>query len=105
MCFCLPLITVGELHIHAVSAQEGFAVQRRVDVGRVWDGVAHQDSAGERRLFEATQASRRAAVVHLEVSSTMQNLEEAAGGRNELTECRNKAEGHRVGGISGVLCC
>lgn len=69
--FCLPLVTVGELHVHAVSAQEGLAVHRRVDVGRVRDGFAHQDSAGERRLFEAAQPLRRAAVVHLQLSGAV----------------------------------
>lgn len=72
---CSPLVAVGELHVHAVSAQEGLAVHRRVDVGRVWDGFAHQDSAGERRLFETTQPSWRAAVVHLQLSGAVQHLE------------------------------
>ena len=76
---CIPLITVGELHVHAVSAQEGLAVQRRVDVGRVWDGFTHQDSTGERGLFEA-QHSRRTAVVHLQVSGAVQHLEGGGGG-------------------------
>lgn len=58
-----------------MSAQEGLAVHRRVDVGRVWDGFAHQDSAGERRLFETTQPSWRAAVVHLQLSGAVQHLE------------------------------
>lgn len=74
-CLCSPLVAVGELHVHAVSAQEGLAVHRRVDVGRVWDGFAHQDSAGERRLFETTQPSWRAAVVHLQLSGAVQHLE------------------------------
>lgn len=49
----LPLVTVSELHVHAVPAEECLAVHRRVDVGRVWDGFAHQDGTGERRLLEA----------------------------------------------------
>ena len=76
VCVCLPLVAVGELHVHAVSAQEGLAVHRRVDVGRVWDGFTHQDSAGERGPFEGTQSSWRAAVVHLQLSGAMQHLEE-----------------------------
>lgn len=76
MCFCSPLVTVGELHVHAVSAQEGPAVNWRINVGRVWNGFAHQDSAGERRLFEATQPTRRAAVVHPYMPGAMQYLEE-----------------------------
>lgn len=63
----LPLVAVGELHVHAVFAQEGLAVHRRVDVGRVGDGFAHQDSAGERRLLEAAQPRRGATVVHLQL--------------------------------------
>lgn len=79
MNICLPLVTVGELHVHAVSTQEGLAVERRVDVGRVWDRFAHQDSAGEWGLFEAAQHSRRAAVVHFQVSGAVQHLQGAAG--------------------------
>lgn len=72
--FRLPLVAVGELHVHAVSAEEGLAVEGRVDVGRVLDGFAHQDSAGERGLFEAAQHSWRAAGVHLQMSGAVQHL-------------------------------
>lgn len=60
----LPLVTVGELHVHAVSAEEGSAVHWRVDVGWVWDGFTHQDSTGEKRLSEAAQPPRGTAVAH-----------------------------------------
>lgn len=70
-----PLITVGELHVHAVAAQEGLAVERRVYVGRVWDGLAHQHGAGERRLLDATQDSGRTPAVHLQVSGAVQHLQ------------------------------
>lgn len=78
VCSCPPLIAVGELHVHAVSADEGPAVHRRVDVGRVWDGFAHQDGAGERGLLEAAQPPWRAAVVHLQLSGAVQHLQGAA---------------------------
>lgn len=63
-----------------MSAQEGLAVQRRVDVGWVRDGFTHQHGAGERGLFEAAQHSGRAAGVHLQVSGAVQHLEGAAAG-------------------------
>lgn len=58
-----PLVAVGELHVHAVSAEEGPAVHGRVDVGWVRDGFAHQDGTGERGLPEAAQPPRGTAVV------------------------------------------
>lgn len=70
----LPLIAVGELHVHAVPAKKGPGVHRRVNVGRVRDGLTHQDSAGERRLPEAAQPPWWAAVVHFQLSSTVQHL-------------------------------
>lgn len=84
ICFCLPLVTVGEFHVHAVSAQEGLAVQRRVDVGRVWNRFAHQDSACERRLFEAAQHSWRAAVVHPQLSSAVEHLRKSSRSADEV---------------------
>lgn len=60
----VPLVTVGELHVHTVSAEEGPAVHWRIDVGWVRDGFTHQDSTGERRLPEAAQSPRGTAVVH-----------------------------------------
>lgn len=70
----LPLIAVGELHVHAVSAEEGPAAHRRVDVGWVRDGLAHQHSTGEGRLPEAAKPPRRAAVVHFQLSGAVQHL-------------------------------
>lgn len=67
----LPLVTVGELHVHAVSAEEGSAVHWRVDVGWVRDGFTHQDSTGERRLPEAAQPPRGTAVVHFYLSGAV----------------------------------
>lgn len=58
-----PLVAVGELHVHAVSAEEGPAVHGRVDVGWVRDGFAHQDGTGEGGLPEAAQTPRGTAVV------------------------------------------
>lgn len=40
---CLPLITICELHVHCVTAEEGLGVQRELDVGRVRDGVTDQN--------------------------------------------------------------
>lgn len=84
----LPLVTVGERHVHAVSAEEGPAVHRCVDAGWVWDGFAHQDSAGQRRLPEAAQAPRWAAVVHFQLSSAVQHL---PIGDNERPNVTNSA--------------
>lgn len=81
----LPLVTVGELHVHAVSAEEGPVVHRCVDVGWVWDGFTHQDSAGERRLPEAAQAPRWAAVVHFQLSSAVQHLPKGDTERPNVT--------------------
>ena len=57
-----------------MAAQEGLAVQGRVDVGGVGDGLTHHHQAGERRLLEPTQPMRGATVVHLQVASAVQNL-------------------------------
>lgn len=75
---CLPLVAVGELHVHAVSADEGPAVHGRFDAGRVRDGFAHEDGAGERRFLVAAQRARRAAVVHLQLAGAVQHLWGAA---------------------------
>lgn len=84
--FCLLVIAVGELHVHAVSAQEGPAVQRCVDVGRVWDWFAHQDGTGEWGLFVATEHARRAAVIHLQMTGAVEHLEGVTRGETQLTE-------------------
>lgn len=91
-CVCalldLPLVTVGELHVHAVSAEEGSAVHWCVDVGWVWDGFTHQDSTGERRLPEPAQPSRGTAVVHFQLSGAVQHL---PIGDNERPNVNNSA--------------
>lgn len=57
-----------------MSAEEGSAVQWRVDVGWVRDGFTHQDSTGERRLPEAAQPPSGRAVVHFYLSGAVQHL-------------------------------
>lgn len=77
----LPLITVGELHVHTVAAQEGLAVQRDLHVGWVLDGFTHHDEAGEQGLLVATEAAVRwAVVVDLHLASAVQDLETSHGG-------------------------
>lgn len=39
------VITVGELHVHAVAAQESLTVQGDVHVGWVLDRLTHDDEA------------------------------------------------------------
>lgn len=76
-----PVVTVGELHVHAVAAQEGLAVQGDVHVGWVLDGFAHDDEAGEQGLLEAAQTTvRGAAVVDLHLAGAVQDLETGHGG-------------------------
>lgn len=90
VCVCVPLVAVGELHVHAVSADEGPAVHGRVDAGRVWDGFAHEDGAGERRLLEPAQRARRAAVVHLQLAGAVQHLQGAAESSAETNTIEEK---------------
>lgn len=42
----MPLVAVGELHVHVVTAHEGFAVEGCVHVGGVRDGLAQHDHTG-----------------------------------------------------------
>lgn len=58
-----PVITVGELHVHAVAAQESLAVQGDVHVGGVLDRLTHDDEAGQQGVLVATEAAVRGAVV------------------------------------------
>lgn len=88
----LPLVAVGELHVHAVPAEEGPGVHRRVDVGRVRDGLTHQDSAGEGRLPEAAQPPRWAAVVHFQLSSAVQHLPIGDIQRTNFTQIASKTQ-------------
>ena len=92
----LPVVAVGELHVHAVAAQEGLAVQRDVHVGRVLDGFAHDDEAGEQGLLVAAETTGRGAVVvDLHLAGAVQNLETSQGG-SEVGP-RAGREGHRWG--------
>lgn len=70
-----PVVTVGELHVHAVAAQESLTVQGDVHVGWVLDGFTHDDEAGEQWLLVATQAIvRRAVVVDSHLAGAVQDL-------------------------------
>lgn len=70
-----PVITVGELHVHAVAAQESLAVQGDVHVGWVLDWLTHDDEAGQQRLLVATEAAVRGAVaVDPHLTSAVQDL-------------------------------
>ena len=42
----LPVITVGEFHVHIVSAEEGHPVKGDLDVGGVGDGFPDQQQIG-----------------------------------------------------------
>lgn len=71
----LPVITVGELHVHAVAAQEGLAVKGDVHVGRVLDRLTHDDEAGQQRLLVATEAAvGSTAVVDFHLAGAVQDL-------------------------------
>lgn len=69
-----PVIAVGELHVHAVAAEEGLAVQRDVHVGWVLDGLTHDNETGQRLLVPAQTAVRGAAAIHLDLARAVQNL-------------------------------
>lgn len=76
----LPVITVGKLHVHAVAAQEGLAVQGDVHVGRVLNGFTHDDEAGQQGLLVAAETTvRGAVVVDLHLASAVQDLETSHG--------------------------
>lgn len=47
----LPLITICELHVHCMTAEEGLGVQRELNVGGVRDGVTDQNQVWDRRLL------------------------------------------------------
>lgn len=47
----LPLITICELHVHCMTAEEGLGVQRELNVGRVRDGVTDQNQVWDSRLL------------------------------------------------------
>lgn len=64
----LPLITVGELHVHAVSAEEGLAVKWCVNVGGVRDRFTEHDHTGQWWLFISTWSACRTAVVHFKMT-------------------------------------
>lgn len=64
-----------------MAAQEGLAVQGDVHVGRVLDGFAHDDEAGEQGLLVAAETTvRGAVVVDLHLASAVQDLETSHGG-------------------------
>lgn len=70
----LPVITVGEFHVHAMATHEGLAVQRDINIWRMLNRLAHYYKAGEKRLFIPTQSVRRTSIVHFNLSSAVQNL-------------------------------
>lgn len=76
VCVFVPVITVSKLHVHAVATQEGLAVERRVYVWWMGDGLAPHDHTGERRLFKSTQHSCGTAIIHLQVPCAVQDLKE-----------------------------
>lgn len=76
-----PVVTVGEPHVHAVAAQEGLAVQGDVHVGRVLDGLTHDDEAGEQGLLVTADTTvRGAAAVDLHLARAVQHLGTSHGG-------------------------
>lgn len=41
-----PVITVSKFHVHAMTAQESLAVQWNISIGRMLNGLTHQNKAG-----------------------------------------------------------
>lgn len=68
----LPIIAVGELHVHAMAAQESLAIQGDVHVGWVLDRFTHDDEARHQGLLVATETVvGRAVTVDLHLASAM----------------------------------
>lgn len=66
-----PLITIGELHVHAVSAEERLAVKGCIDVGGMRDRFTKHDHTGKWRFFISTQSACVTAVIHLKMTCAM----------------------------------
>lgn len=60
----MPLITVGELQVHAVSTHEGLAVNWCVHSGRMRDGLTQHYQASQWGLHKPTQNIRGSAGIH-----------------------------------------
>ena len=76
----LPLVTVGELHVERVAAQEGLGIQWDLDVGGVGDGVADEHQEGHRGRLVPTRALLRRGLVQLHVARAVEHLEERGPG-------------------------
>ena len=77
-----------------MAAQEGLAVQGDVHVGRVLDGLAHDDEAGQQRLLAAAEtAVRGAVVVDLHLARAVQDLETSRGGSDVGLRARGAGRG------------
>lgn len=71
----LPLITICELHVHCVTAEEGLGVQRELDVGRVRDGVTDQNQVRDSRLRLPIRTGLSEVLIHTHVSRAVQHLD------------------------------
>lgn len=73
---CLPLITVWELHVQSVAAEEGLAVQRNLDVWGMRNGFTDEHKVGHWGLFKATIFRVFAGLMHTDVSCAVKNLQQ-----------------------------
>lgn len=75
---CPPLVTIGELHVQAVAAEEGPPAQRRLQAVRVGDGFTDEHQALQGGLQVGAGApsggSLRRGLVGPHVSRTVQYL-------------------------------
>lgn len=91
-----PVITVGELHVHAVAAQESLTVQGDVHVWWVLDRLTHDDEAWQQGLLVATEATvRGAVVVDSHLSSAVQDLGTSNNRRQKSLRMLKMGQGFR----------
>lgn len=69
-----PLITICELHVHCVAAEEGLGVQRELNVGRVREGVTDQNQVWDSRLLPI-KTRLSVALVYTDMSVAVQHLD------------------------------
>lgn len=70
-----PLITVCELHVHGVAAEEGLGVQRDFDVGGVGDWITDQNQVRHRRLLLSVTVLLSLDAVNVHVTRAVKHLE------------------------------
>lgn len=71
----LPLITICELHVHCVTAEEGLGVQRELNVGRVRNGVTDQNQVWDSRLLLPIGTRLSVVLIYAHMSRAVQHLD------------------------------